>query len=64
MREFLSDHQIEFTERNIRRDPAAKQYVLDRLGVEAVPLTIIDGETIIGFDQARLEALLNIQRKV
>ncbi|GAB4446330.1 MAG: glutaredoxin domain-containing protein [Anaerolineae bacterium] len=64
MREFLSDHKIEFTERNIRRDPEARQYIIDALGVEAVPLTLIDGETVIGFDQTRLEALLNIQRKV
>lgn len=64
MREFLSDHKIEFTERNIRRDPEARQYIIDALGVEAVPLTLIDGETVIGFDQARLEALLNIQRKM
>ena len=59
MREFLSAQNIEFTERNIRRDPEARQYVLDMLGVEAVPLTIIDGQMIIGFDQAGLEALLN-----
>jgi len=64
VREFLSAHKIEFTERNIRRDPEARQYVIDTLGVEAVPLTMIDGETVIGFDQARLEALLNIQRKM
>jgi glutaredoxin len=64
VREFLSDHKIEFTERNIRRDPEARQYIIDALGVEAVPLTLIDGETVIGFDQTRLEALLNIQRKV
>ena len=64
MREFLSAHEIEFTERNIRRDPEAKQYVIETLGVEAVPLTMIGGEMVIGFDQARLEALLNIQRKM
>lgn len=59
MREFLSAHNIEFTERNIRRDPEARQYVLATLGVEAVPLTVIDDQMIIGFDQAGLEALLN-----
>lgn len=64
MREFLSAHEIEFTERNIRRDPEARQYVMDTLGAEAVPLTMIDGEMVIGFDQAKLESLLNIQRKM
>lgn len=60
MREFLSAHSIEFTERNIRRDPEARQYVLEMLGAEAVPLTVIDGQMVVGFDQAGLEALLNV----
>ncbi|GIK42862.1 MAG: hypothetical protein BroJett011_66950 [Chloroflexota bacterium] len=60
MREFLSDHKVEFIERNIRRDPEARQYVVDTLGTEAVPLTMIDGEMVIGFDRARLESLLKI----
>lgn len=58
MREFLSEKNVEFTERNIRRDPEARQYVIELLGAEAVPLTIIDGQLVIGFDQAKLEALL------
>lgn len=60
MREFLSDHKVEFIERNIRRDPEAKQYVINTLGAEAVPLTMIDEEMVIGFDRDRLEALLNL----
>ena len=58
MREFLSEKRVEFTERNIRRDPEARQYVIDLLRAEAVPLTIIDGQMVIDFDQAKLEALL------
>ncbi|MCL4300312.1 MAG: hypothetical protein KJ077_31550 [Anaerolineae bacterium] len=60
MREFLSDHKVEFIERNIRRDPEARQYVINTLGAEAVPLTMIDEEMVIGFDRDRLEALLNL----
>jgi glutaredoxin len=52
---------VEFTERNIRRDPEARQFVIDALGAEAVPLTVIDGQMVIGFDQAELEALLNVE---
>ena len=61
MREFLSSKSVEFTERNIRRDPEARQFVIDALGAEAVPLTVIDGQMVIGFDQAELEALLNVE---
>lgn len=58
MREFLSDHNIPFTEYNIRRDPDARRRIVELLGMEAVPVTIIGDQRIIGFDQARLEALL------
>lgn len=32
---------------------------LEKLGVMTTPVTVIDGEVVIGFDQARLEALLS-----
>ncbi len=31
---------------------------LERLGVMTTPVTVIDGEVVIGLDRARLEALL------
>ena len=43
--------------KNIREDPAAMQELL-KLGFRATPVTIIDGEAVVGFDQARLEKLL------
>jgi glutaredoxin len=49
---------VPFVEHNIRRDPEARQRVVELLGMEAVPLTLIDGQMIIGFDRARIEALL------
>lgn len=58
MRELLSEMNVPFVEHNIRRDPDARQRVVDLLGMEAVPLTLIDGQMIIGFDRARIEALL------
>lgn len=58
MRELLSEMNVPFVEHNIRRDPDARQRVVELLGMEAVPLTLIDGQMIIGFDRARIEALL------
>ena len=31
---------------------------LEQLGVFTTPVTVIDGEVVIGFDQSRLEGLL------
>ncbi len=58
MREFLSQKNVEFEDRNIRYDPQAKQEVIDMFGAEVVPLTIINGQMVVGFDQEKLEALL------
>ncbi len=32
---------------------------LEKLAVMTTPVTVIDGEVVIGFDQTRLEALLS-----
>ena len=57
MKEFLSQKQIEFTERNILKDREAMQELLD-LGHRTTPVTVIDGEAVIGFDEEKLTALL------
>ena len=33
---------------------------LERLGVASTPVTVIDGEVVVGFDQKRLAALLGL----
>ena len=49
--------QVEFIDRNIAADPAAMDE-LTRLGHMTTPVIVIDGEVVVGFDRARLEALL------
>ena len=58
MKEFLSRRGIEFAERNVAEDESALAE-LEKLGVFTTPVTVIDGEVVIGFDQARLDALLS-----
>lgn len=57
VKEFLSEKNISFTERNVATDDAALAE-LEKLGLMTTPVTVVDGETIVGFDQARLEELL------
>ncbi len=57
VKEFLSQKQVEFTERNIAADPAALAK-LEQLGYMTTPVTVIDGEVIVGFNRAKLEELL------
>lgn len=60
--EFLTTHGIEFRGRNVAEDPEAMDDLM-RLGVATTPVTVIDGEIVIGFDQKRLSALLGLREK-
>ena len=62
MEEFLTQHEIAFQARNVAEDPAAMDELM-RLGVATTPVTVIDGEIVIGFDQKRLLALLGLEGK-
>ena len=57
VKEYLSQKGIEFTERDITVDDTAIAE-LEELGYMTTPVTVIDGEVVIGFDREKLEQLL------
>jgi glutaredoxin len=57
VKEFLSQNKIEFTERNIAADASALAE-LEKLGYMTTPVSLIDGEVVVGFDVSRLQSLL------
>jgi glutaredoxin len=57
VKEFLSQNNIDFTDRDLTKDESALAE-LEKLGYMTTPVTVIDGEAIVGFDRARLEKLL------
>ena len=46
-------------EKNVREDKDALKDLIDR-GFQSTPVTLIDEESVIGFDQARIDALLGL----
>jgi len=50
VKEFLSQQGIEFAERNVAEDESALSE-LEQLGVMTPPVTVIDGEVVIGFER-------------
>lgn len=46
-------------EKNVRADQAALNELID-LGYQSTPVTIIDGQSVVGFDQQRICDLLGI----
>ena len=58
VKEFLSQNKIEFTDRNITTDePALAE--LEKLGYMTTPVTVVDGQFVVGFDPDKLQKLLN-----
>ena len=57
MKEFLSREGHAFDTKNIEDDDAAYDELM-ALGARAVPVTVIGGQVITGFDQAKLRAAL------
>ncbi|MBI4381819.1 MAG: glutaredoxin family protein [candidate division NC10 bacterium] len=48
-----------FVDKNIREDPAALEE-LQQMGYRATPVTVIDGEAVVGFDRGKLMRLLDL----
>lgn len=46
-------------DKNIREDREALEELL-KLGHRATPVTLVDGEVVVGFDRGKLERLLGL----
>jgi glutaredoxin 3 len=55
---FLSERGTNFTEYDVSVDRAAAEEVVRLTGQMGVPVIVVDGEVVVGFDRARLEQLL------
>ncbi len=56
-KEFLSQKGVPFVEKDVVGDAEAMDELV-ALGVMTTPVTVIDGEVVVGFDRKRLEELL------
>jgi glutaredoxin 3 len=59
VKQFLSHKGIPFVEKDVSADRAAAMHMVQRTGQQGVPVTEIDGQFVVGFDQPRLEHLLH-----
>ncbi len=59
VKEFLSRNKVEFEDRNIAADATVLEE-LEKLGYATTPVTVVDGEIVVGFDQPRLKELLGL----
>lgn len=58
--EFLSQHGVPFTARNVVEDSTARDELTQRTGRLSIPVIVVDEEIVVGFDRKRLETLLEL----
>ena len=58
MKEYLSQKQVSFSDRDITEDPAAISE-LQKLGFMTTPVTLVGDQVIVGFDVPKLEEALS-----
>jgi glutaredoxin-like YruB-family protein len=61
LKAYLQKNSIPFTDVDVSRDYRAAGELFLRTGQQGVPQTDIDGQIVIGFNQPRLNELLEIQ---
>jgi len=58
---YLRTRGVQFREVDVSRDPAAARDLVRRTGQMGVPVIEIDGRSIVGFDQSRIDAMLGLR---
>ena len=58
LKDYLKEHNVEYIEYNISKDEEARRNLI-KLGYMSVPVTLINGNHVLGFDKLRIRQLLN-----
>lgn len=56
-KEYLEEKGVDYIEKNIQTDFQARKELM-QMGHMGVPVIVIDGQEIVGFDKAKIDTLL------
>lgn len=59
-KELFKKNNIEYTERDVAADMAARKEMVDKSGQLGVPVIDVDGKIFIGFDEEELKPALGL----
>ena len=59
-KEYLHAREIDFEEVDVSEDMRRAMEMVEKSGQQGVPVVEIDGEIVVGFDRARIDALLDL----
>ena len=57
---YFKQNNVAYTEKDVTVDQTAQQDMISKSGQMGVPVIEVDGNIVVGFDQARLKELLNL----
>lgn len=57
-KDYLEEKGVEYTEKNVQTDKVARQELM-AMGHMGVPVLVIEGEEIVGFDKDKIDQLLS-----
>ena len=57
-KDYLTEKGVTFEEVDVATDAAGRDEMIKKSGQMGVPVIMVDGEVIIGFDKERLDGLL------
>jgi glutaredoxin-like YruB-family protein len=60
LKEFLTEHGIAFEDKDVSVNREAAREMIEKSGQMGVPVTIIDGNVVMGLNKDRLKAFLGI----
>jgi glutaredoxin 3 len=60
VKSFLTNNKVTFREINIAEDKAGREEMVRKSGRMVVPIIEMDGDIIVGFDQAKLKEKLGL----
>ncbi len=56
---YFNRNGIDFTEYNIMNDPLKAQEMIDKSGQRTVPVIDLNGEILVGFNQEKIDLIIN-----
>lgn len=59
-KEFFDENGVKYTDYNVLTDLEKRQEMFDKTGQMGVPVIMIDGQVVVGFDQTQVSSLLGI----
>lgn len=61
LKDYLKEKGFQYEEIDVSKDAEQAQVMIQKSGQRGVPVSDIDGNIVIGFDQEKVDELLNIK---